>query len=254
MPCHRCNSSSRLGAAFLLALLISSVCSLAHVPLASAREPAGPPRFQRPDPETIRAEGKDILSHRRFATRRNLLQRIRQWLAEKLARLRLPSLGLGSGLGRVVWWIIIIWCVLTLVAIIGHIVWTLATFVRGTRGSRLGLKRPHFERLRERSFKELTEMMRELAQQGKFREAIGVMMIALVRWLDGADVLKFHQSKTNGDYVREYPAARAGRGEFRRFALIFDGTIYGGSKCDSKEYRRMNNMFEQVLDHAGQKP
>lgn len=254
MPCHRSNNSSRLGAALLLALLSVLACSFADRRAASAREPASPPRFERPDPETIRAETKEILSHRRFATRRSPLQKFRQWLAEKLSRLNLPSLGLGGGVGRVVWWIIIIWCVLTLVAIIGHMVWTLATFLRGTRSSRLGLKRPHFERLQERSFKELAEMMRELARQGKFREAIGVMMIALVRWLDGADVLRFHQSKTNGDYVREYPAARAGRGEFRRFTLAFDGTIYGGSKCDSNEYRRMNDMFEQVLDHAGQKP
>ncbi len=241
------------GAALVVALLASVVCSLASPEAAAARERAGGARFKRPDARTVHAETKDILSHPRFAPRRSPLHAFWQWLREKLSRLRLklPDLGLGPTASRIVWWIIIIWCVLTLAAIVAHFVWTGAILFRRPGAE---LKQPRFERLRDRSFKELSAMMRELAAQGEYREAIGVMMVALLRWLDDADIFRFHRSKTNGDYVLEYPKERAGRGEFNRFAVAFDGAVYGGAECDRREYERMNDMFERVMTHAGEKP
>ncbi|NQT20660.1 MAG: DUF4129 domain-containing protein, partial [Planctomycetes bacterium] len=76
---------------------------------------------------------------------------------------------------------------------------------------------------------------------------IGLMMVALLRWLERADVLRFHQSKTNGDYVREYPQQGPGGGDFRKFALDFDAAVYGGALCDRRSYEHMNIIFERII-------
>jgi len=252
MARHRSSRSSRLAAALVVALLGSVLCSLLVVHSATGSTSAAAARFERPSAKTVRTEAKDILSQPRFTPRESPLTRFLQWLKDKLSSLRLPHFG--GTVGRVVWWIIVVCCVLTLLAVVAHLVWNLVTYVRGARGPAHGLKGPYFERLRDRSFKDLRQLMLDHAQKGEFREAIGVMMVALLRWLDDADIFTFHQSKTNGDYVREYPRQRSSRDEFRRFALGFDGTIYGGAACDRAAYMRMNDMFERVLDHAAKEP
>lgn len=232
---------------------IAAVLLLAVLPAALGADTSGRTpgterpasgRFERPDPETIRADVQEILSDRRFAPRWSFWE----WLREKLGSLRLPAFG-GSGVGVVLIWIILIWCVLTLLAILGHFVWTVVTLVSGRRG-RYHPGRALGEEAEDASYEELRRRASELAQAGRHREAIGVMMMMMLRWLDQAGRVRFHQSKTNGDYVREYPAGRAGRQEFDRFALDFDVTFYGGAPCGAGDYDRMESQFEQVLKHV----
>jgi hypothetical protein len=92
--------------------------------------------------------------------------------------------------------------------------------------------------------------MQWLADHNLFRQAISVMMLVLLRGLDRAGTLRFHRSKTNGDYVGEYPAGVPGRDEFRRFSLSFDVLVYGCAPCEQETYQRMRSLFEQVRDDA----
>ena len=75
-------------------------------------------------------------------------------------------------------------------------------------------------------------------------------MLALLRWLDRSGLVAFHQSKTNGDYLREYPDNNPAEGTFRRFAVSFDLLIYGGGSCGDDAYRRMAGLFEEVQRYA----
>ncbi|NQT21508.1 MAG: hypothetical protein HQ592_17520, partial [Planctomycetes bacterium] len=122
----------------------------------------------------------------------------------------MPWLG---GPGDVIFWIVFAWCVIALLAILGHAVWTVVVMVRA-RGlsSYPDISPAGRARARPGSYDELIKQMRELAGRAAYREAIGLMMVALLRWLERADVLRFHQSKTNGDYVREYPQQGPGGG------------------------------------------
>jgi hypothetical protein len=97
------------------------------------------------------------------------------------------------------------------------------------------------------SYHELRGLMGRLANQGAFREAVSVMMLALVRWLEHLDILRFHHSKTNGDYVREYGAGRWGREDFRRFVIAFDASVYSGAPCGRDAYESLNAIFERTI-------
>jgi hypothetical protein len=59
-------------------------------------------------------------------------------------------------------------------------------------------------------------------------------------------IVRFHESKTNGDYIREYPSGYAGRDEFRKFVLMFEQTIYGGLRSSGQIYRQMNSLMEHI--------
>ena len=240
-------NTRRAVAATILVALVVAVCVIPVV--HAGAESAGAVRFQRPDPETVRTEARDILSHRRFAPRVSLLERFMQWLREKLPWLKLPSLG-DRSVAAVITWVLLGLGAIVLVALVAYGVRWLVLYLRGERGKGFHAGPVRFERASDRSFAALCRTMRELAEQGRYRDAIGVMMAALLRRLDDAEVVAFHDSKTNGDYVAEFPAHRSGRSEFHRFALAFDGTIYGGSPCDHGTYRQMNDIFERVLVHA----
>ena len=207
----------------------------------SSERPPG--RLERADAATIRTEVRNILSEPRFAPRRTFLQ----WLADKLSGWKGPSLGLPKSLTTVLFYIFLVWCVLTLLAILAHLVWTVVVTVKGSaKGSGMSWRRADTASEGEATYDELCREMRRLAEQGLFRRATGVMMRALLCWLDRVEAVTFHHSKTNGDYVREYTRELPQRDGFRRFAVGFDVLVYGNAPCEAATYERMKTLFEQV--------
>ena len=206
--------------------------------------PAEQPSYDRPDADHIRSTTDDILSDPRFRPRTSF----GQWLVARLGRWWKLRPGAGSWLGRTVLWALVIWCVLALLAIFIHVIWTLWTMVRpGRRAGRLGARAPRFSSPESLSFEELRANARRAAEAGRFPEALSLLMRALLVRLGGLGILGLHQSKTNGDYVREYPPASAGRPPFLQFAGAFDGVVYGGADCDRAGYGRLESLCEQVL-------
>jgi len=178
-----------------------------------------------------------------------------QWLVRKLMEWGRPDLNLSEGLLGVLQWLLVIWCVLTLLAILVHIIWTLTVLVRTrSQGSGAEGRRLRFRRVPAASYQEAQEQMRRLAERGALREALSLMMTALLLWLDEAGVVKWHQSKTNGDYVREYPSSRAAQDIFRRFVGAFDNVVYGAAPCEPETYVRMHAMFDQVMSDVSRQP
>jgi len=232
---------------FLLVLAATAVLAGAVLWTRAAGASETAARYERPEPDVIRSETRRILSDPSFAPRRSLWE----WLLEKLSGLRPPR---GSGvLFRILLWVLFIWCVLTLAAILAHLIWTLVVMLRGPReGSVRGAGRPHFRIEHTLSYEELCKRMLGLAEEGRFAEAVGVMMIAAVRWLELKAIVHFHQSKTNGDYVGEYPGARPSSGAFSRFVGAFDNMVYGGEACGEEGYVRMNGLFDRIRENVAQ--
>jgi len=220
------------------------------VTTVSAADDSSRVEYARADAPIVHDEARRVLSHSQFAERWSFWG----WLGEKIfSALRMPSLG--RGVGTFILWVVLIWCGLTLLAILGHLIWTIVVLIRSS---------PRFARsarelgtgalagLENLSYSDLCAKMKELASQGRFRLAVAAMMVALLRLLDEASVLDFHKSKTNGDYVREYSPDRTGREDFRQFVRACDGTIYGGAPCEARSYEDMRGMFERMHSHVGQ--
>lgn len=199
-------------------------------------------QFNRADVETIKIHTHQILSEQDFAPKKMF----RQWLGEKLFKWKGPKFDLGRGWTTIICWIIIIWCILTLIAILIHFILTIRLLIRSNVNSSGTTSSIGSESVKVTSFAELYKMTQELAKNGAFHEAISTMTVALLRWLDSMSIVRFHESKTNGDYIREYPSGYAGRDEFRKFVLIFEQTIYGGLRSSGQIYRQMNSLMEHI--------
>ena len=206
-------------------------------------------QFERADVETIKMHTKQILSEPALASRKTF----RQWLLEKFSKWKRPDIDLGSGWATLIWSVILIWCVLTLSAIIVHLVWTICLYIRPNKYRNNVVTSPGSKPTINLSFEELYKKAQELADKGAFSEAISALLSGLLRLLDSAGTICFHESKTNGDYIREYPRNLVGQNEFRKFILIFEQTIYGRFYCDRQTFSQLNYLMEYIRKGVTQK-
>lgn len=234
-------------AAMLLIVLgiaaTAGVCSQAPSPRSSADH-------ARTTAETVKAHTQEILSNPRFAKHITL----RQWIREKLGRRDKSNVHLPQGVKTFVSTVAIIWCLLTLLAILGHFVWTIwllahPSSTRANDGPGAG---PGAAEITDPDG--LWDRSQQLARGGEFRGAVTVLLVAMLRRLDASNVLRFHKSKTNGDYVREYPDHLPGRREFVQFIVAFERNIYGGLDIRGSTYEAMNSLAKRIIGDVSQNP
>jgi hypothetical protein len=75
-----------------------------------------------------------------------------------------------------------------------------------------------------------------LAAAGRFAEAIQADFLALVLALDARNLLRFHPSKTPGEYAREFGLAPGAREEFRDLVRRLYRYAYARSPCGPTEF------------------
>ena len=204
--------------------------------------------YQRPDAQTIASLADEIASNPQFRPRTTFAQ----WLKGKLGRWNRSRLKLPEGAGDIIMFVLMLWCILALLAILAHLGWTIWLLTRSgggrsARGSNRDLPADEIT-----SSDRLWERSRELAGAGAFRDAIGVVLLALLRQLEALEVVSFHKSKTNGEYVREYPPNLPGRGAFQDFVSVFERTIYGGLPVARPTYETMVSTAQRIIDDVGQ--
>jgi len=237
----------------LMGWIIAAIAANAASVRAAASPSAPlPPPPARADAAVIKAEISDILSDSKYAAHRSLLD----WLAEKLRSLRPDGIRLPREASAVVFWLVVAGCSVLVIALLVHVALTLrlswgwrVPAAAGLSGPRLGSDADY-----RRPFDDLDGLCRRLASEGRFREALGIMMLALLRRHDDLGILRFHRSKTNGEYVREYPREHACRDDFRRFVLAFDLAVYGGRISPQNAFYQMNTLFQRMIIDAGKKP
>ena len=206
-------------------------------------------QFERADVETIKMHTRQILSEPALASRKTF----RQWLLEKFSKWNGPKFNLGSGWATLIWSVILIWCILTLAAILTHLIWTIRLWIRPKKYRKNAAGGTSSKPSKIMSFEELYKIAQELADKGSFSEAISAMLSGLLRLLDSSGIIRYHESKTNGDYIREYPSNLASRNEFRKFILVFEQIVYGRFCCDRQIYSQMNSLMECIHNGVTQK-
>jgi len=155
--------------------------------------------------------------------------------------------------GSVLFWIVMVWCVLTLVAILAHFLWTAALFVGAKQGTGLAsLQASSADSHFDKSHEELLRLASQCALKHQYREAIGFQTLAAIKWLDSLKILSFHESKTNGDYLREYRLEAPGQTDFRDMLRLSELALYAGTLCNSQTYQTMKQLMERMHTHADQ--
>ena len=122
---------------------------------------------------------------------------------------------------------------LTLAAILAHLIYTLVMLLRGTSsplrsnpkggriaGELLGIKDLDFDTV-------LAEARRLLAA-GDWPAATRYFYVAAILWLDRQGWIVFKKSKTNRDYIDELASRARIQGSFRRLTADFEPIVYGG--------------------------
>ena len=136
-------------------------------------------------------------------------------------------------------WIAIVATILVVLAVVGRIVVSRQLDVLGRRdgrGARLSGER-----------RDYWAVSRELSAAEDFVGACHALYAAVVDSLSRAGAVKFHSSKTSGDYARELrrngsPALQS----FRAFARQFDRVVYGAATADREDYEQLARAAEQT--------
>lgn len=95
---------------------------------------------------------------------------------------------------------------------------------------------------------------RTFADAGNFTEASHALYSAVVEALTVAGVVRYHRSKTAGDYAREL--RRAGSpiaADFRSFGRSFDRVAFGQSPVSREDYDGLATLAERIVG-AGKRP
>ncbi len=202
--------------------------------------------------EQTRNAIRDVLARREFAdlhadpfaTWRMILG----WLQGLFQRVG----GFLRGLPEWLFWTIVVWMILTLLAILAHLIYTLAMLLRGTssplRGNPKGSRMAgELLGIKDLDFDTVYAEARRLLAAGDWPAATRYLYVAAILWLDRQGWIAFKKSKTNRDYIDELAARARIQGSFRQLTADFEPIVYGGSSPNSSTIHNIATTVEGLL-------
>ena len=194
---------------------------------------------------------------------------LREWKGQRAfqyQRGRLPQLGLWDRLRNWLWriwqdimdtdggaatfWTI---AIVLSVAVIAYMEWkyrgnTSGMWSKADKGD-LDLESLQEENIHEINFE---EKIAQAIDAGKYRLAIRLRYLHLLKVMDGAGVIKWQAGKTNYDYILEVRATASEQTYtiFRQISTAFDFAWYGEHDATAEDYGHVKNLFDQLQDHS----
>jgi hypothetical protein len=92
------------------------------------------------------------------------------------------------------------------------------------------------------------KLARELAESGRLIEASHALYAAVLDDLTRVGAVKYHLSKTSGDYTRELGRSRSlPTTDFREFGRVFDRAVYGHDVVTLDEWHTLSALAERIV-------
>ena len=190
-----------------------------------------------PEPDIIRRTAEEVVQRPEFqlepvgdssASLLELLIQILQWIAGPIKWI----FRMTSGLADWMRWPITIGLVLLLLLLVGHIVYTIVTALRGPR------RRDGFTLAKERVRRDPAALERE-ADEAYARQdyitAIRFLFQAVLLWLERYERRKLRAGTTNREYLHRYSNSPISQ-PMRSFVETIDVKWYGRGACSLDDY------------------
>jgi hypothetical protein len=195
------------------------------------------------DPDEVRRLAEEILAQPRYdEPAEPLLDRILNWIGERIGDL-LESLGGGAGGGgSALGWVVLVLAV----AAIGYLVFRYARGINVER--RVGPEAPPAMIELTRSPAEWRAEAHQLAGEGRFREALRCRHRALVADLVAQGVIPEIPGRTAREYVADVAVNRPAAGPaIAEITEVFEAAWYGNAATGHGDLARVEELEVRVL-------
>lgn len=191
----------------------------------------------RPSPEQARAALHEVAMREEFTAKPPDLNIVR-WLLqffEWLASLHSTA--------PVLYWVLLVGCIVLLALLCGHIVWTIRrVFFTSDRPQDSAAAR---ERQRRLSLGYRTEAD-ACAERGDFTEAVRNLFLALVYRLDESGRVLFRRALTNREYLGLFADRPRVRNDLELFVDVLDVHWYGQRAAERSQYEQCLSVYDQL--------
>jgi hypothetical protein len=194
-----------------------------------------------PDGEAIHQHLQRVLSRPEFRPGSDL-----SWLPRALAGV-FAWLGSLYGTAPVLFWLLLIGCVLLLGLVVFHLGWTIRRMLAVAPAEGAGA-RTAAERAR------LSQAYRqealERAGHGEFTEAIRFLFLSLVYRFDEEGRLLFQQACTNREYLALFADRPQVDQDLRVFVDVLDANWYGQRPTERQRYEECLALYDRLLQRG----
>ena len=151
-------------------------------------------------------------------------------------------------------YILVIWMVLTLLAILAHLVYVVITQFgegRASKPTAQGVKSGKLYGIQELEFNAVRAEATARLSAGDWPAAVRYLYVAAILWLDRIGHIHFRESKTNRDYMVELAPRPDVQGPFRDLTAGFEAIVYGDADATEQHCRGMASTFELLRGEDG---
>jgi hypothetical protein len=192
-----------------------------------------------PGEAEIRVRLKEVFARPEFLPQEKTFQ---QWLVEQLLRLFAWLAALRAA-NPVLFWLLLIGCVVLLLLLGFHIGWTVRRAL--ATGPRLRETR-EAQAQRQRLSAAYWEQAQYRAAQGDFTEAIRFLFLSLVYYFDETGRVGFQQAYTNREYLSFFAERPQVQEELAVFVDTLDDHWYGQRPTDQPQYEKCLALYHSL--------
>jgi hypothetical protein len=142
-----------------------------------------------------------------------------------------------------VFWAVLLGCVVVLVLLVGHIIWTLSRVLYVPRHLHARTDVATQSRRRAAAYRADAD---RAAEAGDFTEAVRCLFLSLVHLFDENGRFLFRAALTNREYLGQVAARPAVQDQLRVFVDLLDANWYGQRPTESAQYHTCLDLYQRV--------